>query len=169
VDCTTTPHSSLRVGFTSLLIRQQLAAVGRSILVWAILVPQLVLAQAAPAEPPPVSVAKYRTSSVATLISLRSAPSSSGIAASLGEDIIGDVTFCLLKLRIHSVKALSVEGTPVRKDEVVEALSREPVEKKFIGKQVKVEMELRGDTQRHRWLVTKIDRALSSPGPVKKE
>jgi hypothetical protein len=155
------------LGLFHLLIRQQLAAVGRLLFVWAIFVPQLVFAQAA--EPPPGPVARYRTSSVATLMSLHSARSSSGIASGLGEDIIGDVKFCVLKLRIHSAKALSAEGTPVKKDEVVEALSREPVERKFIGKQVKVEMELRGDTQRHRWLVTKIDRALSSPGPVKKE
>ena len=102
------------------------------------------------------------------MLSLRTAASSTGIAAGLGEDIIGDVTFSLLKLRIHAFEALSAEGTPIKNGESIEALSRDAIDKNSIGEKVQVEMELRGDTGRHRWLVTKITSA-SPSDPARKD
>jgi hypothetical protein len=98
------------------------------------------------------------------VLSLRTADNPGAIGADLGEDIVGKVTFTILKLRIHTFQALSSEGTPITDNAVIEAVTRDSVERDLVGKQVEVEMEERGKINRHRWLMTKIN-PTSSPGP----
>src|SRR5690242_9442648 len=84
--------------------------------------------------PPPTKVGAYPTRVTATVRSLQLRKSSSGVGADLGEDTIGDKTFSVLQLRIHSCKALTAQGTPLKHKEAVTAISRGPIDKKWIGK-----------------------------------
>jgi hypothetical protein len=149
-----------------LLSRQQLATVVVCSLILATLALSCAAAQAP--GPPPLNVAPHKTEAVATVKSLRTADDSTGIGADLGEDIVGKATFTILRLRIHTFKALTAEGTPIANNEVIEAVTRDPVSSGLLGKKIEVEMEERGNTQRHRWLITKLTPA-SSQGPTRKQ
>jgi hypothetical protein len=149
-----------------LLTRQQLAAV--VLFFFSLTTLGSTSAEAQAPGPPPRDVAPHKTEAVATVQSLRTADDSTGIGADLGEDIAGKVTFTLLKLRIHTFHALTSEGTPITNNAVIEAVTRDSVEKDLIGKKVEVELEQRGNMNRHRWLVTKIN-PTSSPGPEKEK
>lgn len=102
------------------------------------------------------------------MLSLRTADDSTGIGADLGEDIVGKVTFTILKLRIHTFHALTSEGTSITNNAVIEAVTRDSVAQDLVGKKVEIEMEERGNINRHRWLMTKIN-PTSSPGPRQKQ
>jgi hypothetical protein len=117
--------------------------------------------------PPPRQTGSYPTEATATVKSIKLVKSSTGIGAGLGEDTIGDKTFSVIKLRIHKAKALTTQGTPLRQDEAVEAISREPIDKDLVGKKVTALLEMRGDSARQRWLVTEIH--LASSDTLKKD
>jgi hypothetical protein len=148
-----------------LLSRQQLAAVAICVFCWLILLSSPAAAQAP--GPPPRDIAPHKTEALATVKSLQIAADSAGIAADLGTDIAGKFTFTILKLRIHSFHALTSEGTPITDNAVIEAVTRDSVDKDLVGTTVEVELELRGNINRHRWLVTKIN-PTSSPAPKEK-
>jgi hypothetical protein len=99
-------------------------------------------------------VGLYPTQVVATVKSLERVKS-----ASLDSDLRTDQTLFLIKLRIHTTKPLTLQGTLINDDESLDVISREPLDATSIGKTVTAQIEMRGDSTRQRWLVTEIVRS----------
>ncbi len=96
-----------------------------------------------------VKVGAYPTQVVATVRSVRvlKVPFSSET---------GSQTLCLLKLRIHTSKPLTQQGTTINDNESMEVVSAEPIDESIVGKIVKAQLEMTGDSDRERWFVTEV-------------
>jgi hypothetical protein len=101
-----------------------------------------------------VKVGAYPTQVVATIRSFEVVKTP--LHAELGDDFTGNSTMCVIKLRIHTTKALTEQGTTINDDESLEVISREPIDQALVGKTVKAQIEMRGDTTRERWLLTEV-------------
>ena len=108
--------------------------------------------QTTPAHRPDVQLVKvgaYPTQVVATVRSVQRVRVS---AEKLGTD-----TVCVLKLRIHTTKALTGQGTTILDNESMEVISTKPVDVSLVGKTVKAQIEMRAENDRERWLLTEVD------------
>jgi hypothetical protein len=101
-----------------------------------------------------VQVGAYPTQVVATVKSLE--PVKNSHPSDIGEDIVVQKTLYLIKLRIHTTRALTGQGTTINNNESLQVISREPLDKTLVGKQIKALVEMRGDTTRQCWLLTEI-------------
>ena len=101
-----------------------------------------------------VKVGAYPTQVVATIRSFKivNAPRDT----ELGDNFVGHNTLCIIKLRIHTTKALTDQGTTINDDESLEVISSVPIDQALVGKTVKAFIEMRGDTTRERWLLTEV-------------
>ncbi len=108
--------------------------------------------------PEPVKVGAYPTQVVATVRSLKIVRNADD---DLGGDVAGRQTICLVKLRIHATRALTLLGTPVGDEESIIVISPEPLDTALIGQTVRASIEMRGDVTRQRWLLTDLVRAKS--------
>ncbi len=96
-----------------------------------------------------VKVGAYPTQVIATVRSVKRVRVS---AEKLGTD-----TVCVLKLRIHTTKALTGQGTTILDNESMEVISTEPVDISLVGKTVKAQLEMRAENDRERWLLTEVE------------
>jgi hypothetical protein len=97
-------------------------------------------------------VGLYPTQVVATVKSLQLVKSSNTDVV----DPASDQTLFLVKLRIHTSKPLTLQGTVINDDESINVISREPIDSASIGKTVTALIEMRGDSTRQHWLMTDI-------------
>jgi hypothetical protein len=107
--------------------------------------------------PPSARLAKvgaYPTAVVATVKSVEFVSATRGSV--LGETSLEKKVLCLLKLRIHSSRALTPMGTPIEQDESIRVISTEPLDKALVGKTVKASIEMRSDDTREQWLLTDV-------------
>jgi hypothetical protein len=100
-----------------------------------------------------VKVGAYPTQVVATVRSVTMQKIYLGPEFS---DDHADATLCIIKLRVHTTKALTEQGTTINDNESVEVISREPIKEALVGKTVKALIEMRGDSTRERWLLTEV-------------
>jgi hypothetical protein len=101
-----------------------------------------------------VKVGAYPTQVVATVRSFKLVKTSSN--DDLGNEFSAGTTVCVVKLRIHTTKALTEQGTTINDDESLEVISRAPIDEALVGKTVKAQIEMRGDNARERWLLTEV-------------
>jgi hypothetical protein len=114
----------------------------------------LLAKQTAPPSSAAPSLAKvglYPTQVVATVKSLQQVKSPA-IDAGIGEN----QTLFLVKLRIHTTKALTLQGTVINDEESLDVISRESLDAASIGKTVTAQIEMRSDSTRQRWLMSDI-------------
>jgi hypothetical protein len=100
-----------------------------------------------------VKVGAYPTQVVATVRSVKTQKIYLGPEFS---DDRADATLCIVKLRVHTTKALTDQGTTINDNESVEVISRTPIQEALVGKTVKALIEMRGDSTRERWLLTEV-------------
>ncbi len=96
-----------------------------------------------------VKVGAYPTQVVATVRSVK--------RMRVSTEKLGTDTVCVLKLRIHTTKALTGQGTTILDNESMEVISTEPVDVSLVGKTVRAQIEMRGENDRERWLLTDVD------------
>ena len=96
-----------------------------------------------------VKVGAYPTQVVATVRSVK--------RVRISTEKLGTDTVCVLKLRIHTTKALTGQGTTILDNESVEVVATEPVDASLVGKTVKAQLEMRADNDREQWLLTEVD------------
>jgi hypothetical protein len=101
-----------------------------------------------------VKVGAYPTQVVATVRSFKLVKNS--LNDGLGDEFSVGSTVCVVKLRIHTTKALTEQGTTINDDESLEVISREPLDEALVGRTVKAEIEMHGDNARERWLLTEV-------------
>ena len=108
--------------------------------------------QTVPAHRPEVQLVKvgaYPTQVVAPVRSVK--------RVRVSTEKLGTDTVCVLKLRIHTTKALTGQGTTILDNESMEVVSTEPVDMSLVGKTVRAQLEMRADNDREQWLLTEVD------------
>lgn len=105
-----------------------------------------------PAHRPEVQLVKVGAYPTQVLATVRSVKRVRVSAEKLGTD-----TVCVLKLRIHTTRALTGQGTTILDNESVEVISTEPLDTSLVGKTVRAQIEMRAENDRERWLLTEVD------------
>lgn len=95
-----------------------------------------------------VKVGGYPTQVTATVRSMRLARVS---ANKLNTDKV-----YVLNLRIHTTRALTIQGTTISDNESMEVVATGPLDTSLVGKTVTAQIERSADSDRERWFLTDI-------------